>query len=152
MSLNIEEIRGLIADLENSSLREFKVVDGEFSLHLSKNKNEAVVNAPVQTPVVAPAAVTPDQAQVAAEPETLKTGTEIVAPMVGTVYLQPKPDAPMFKQVGDKVSVGETVAVIEAMKLMTEIHSEVSGTVAEILVANEEVVDYNKPLYRITTD
>ncbi|WP_238375770.1 acetyl-CoA carboxylase biotin carboxyl carrier protein, partial [Leuconostoc mesenteroides] len=107
---------------------------------------------PVQTPVVAPAAVTSDQAQVAAEPETLKTGTEIVAPMVGTVYLQPKPDAPMFKQVGDKVSVGETVAVIEAMKLMTEIHSEVSGTVAEILVANEEVVDYNKPLYRITTD
>lgn len=152
MSLNIEEIRGLIADLENSSLREFKVVDGEFSLHLSKNKNEAVVNAPVQTPVVAPAAVTSDQAQVAAEPETLKTGTEIVAPMVGTVYLQPKPDAPMFKQVGGKVSVGETVAVIEAMKLMTEIHSEVSGTVAEILVANEEVVDYNKPLYRITTD
>ncbi|MBZ1506740.1 acetyl-CoA carboxylase biotin carboxyl carrier protein [Leuconostoc mesenteroides] len=152
MSLNIEEIRGLIADLENSSLREFKVVDGEFSLHLSKNKNEAVVNAPVQTPVVAFAAVTSDQAQVAAEPETLKTGTEIVAPMVGTVYLQPKPDAPMFKQVGDKVSVGETVAVIEAMKLMTEIHSEVSGTVAEILVANEEVVDYNKPLYRITTD
>ena len=152
MSLNIEEIRGLIADLENSSLREFKVVDGEFSLHLSKNKNEAVVNAPVQTPVVAPADVTSEQAQVAAEPETPKTGTEIVAPMVGTVYLQPKPDAPMFKQVGDKVSVGETVAVIEAMKLMTEIHSEVSGTVAEILVANEEVVDYNKPLYRITTD
>lgn len=152
MSLNIEEIRGLIADLENSSLREFKVVDGEFSFHLSKNKNEAVVNAPVQTPVVAPAAVTSDQAQVAAEPETLTTGTKIVAPMVGTVYLQPKPDAPMFKQVGDKVSVGETVAVIEAMKLMTEIHSEVSGTVAEILVANEEVVDYNKPLYRITTD
>ena len=152
MSINIEEIRGLIADLENSSLREFKVVDGEFSLHLSKNKNEAVVNAPVQTPVVAPAAVTSDQAQVAAEPETLTTGTKIVAPMVGTVYLQPKPDAPMFKQVGDKVSVGETVAVIEAMKLMTEIHSEVSGTVAEILVANEEVVDYNKPLYRITTD
>ena len=152
MSLNIEEIRGLIADLENSSLREFKVVDGEFSLHLSKNKNEAVVNAPVQTPVVAPAVAASEQAQVAAEPETPKTGTEIVAPMVGTVYLQPKPDAPMFKQVGDKVSVGETVAVIEAMKLMTEIHSEVSGTVAEILVANEEVVDYNKPLYRITTD
>ncbi|ORI50306.1 acetyl-CoA carboxylase, biotin carboxyl carrier protein, partial [Leuconostoc mesenteroides subsp. cremoris] len=67
MSINIEEIRGLIADLENSSLRELKVVDGEFSLHLSKNKNEAVVNAPVQTPVVAPSAVTSDQAQVAAE-------------------------------------------------------------------------------------
>ncbi|QEA59272.1 acetyl-CoA carboxylase biotin carboxyl carrier protein [Leuconostoc koreense] len=152
MSLNIEEIRGLIADLENSSLREFKVIDGEFSLHLSKNKSESVVNTPVQTQATVPNAIAPEQTQVAAESEEPKAGTEIVAPMVGTVYLQPKPDAPMFKQVGDKVSVGETVAVIEAMKLMTEIHSEVSGTVAEILVANEEVVDYNKPLYRITTD
>ncbi|MGO0154952.1 acetyl-CoA carboxylase biotin carboxyl carrier protein [Leuconostoc mesenteroides] len=152
MSLNIEEIRGLIADLENSSLREFKVIDGEFSLHLSKNKSESVVNTPVQTQATVPNAIAPEQTQVAAESEAPKAGTEIVAPMVGTVYLQPKPDAPMFKQVGDKVSVGETVAVIEAMKLMTEIHSEVSGTVAEILVANEEVVDYNKPLYRITTD
>ena len=70
--------------------------------------------------------------------------------MVGTVYLQPKPEAPMFKQVGDKVAVGETVAVIEAMKLMTEIHSEVAGTIAEVLVENEEVVDYNKPLYIVT--
>lgn len=152
MSLNIEEIRGLIADLENSSLREFKVIDGEFSLHLSKNKSESVVNTPVPTQATVPNAIAPEPIQVAAESEAPKAGTEIVAPMVGTVYLQPKPDAPMFKQVGDKVSVGETVAVIEAMKLMTEIHSEVSGTVAEILVVNEEVVDYNKPLYRITTD
>ena len=72
--------------------------------------------------------------------------------MVGTVYLQPKPEAPMFKLVGDKVTVGETVAVIEAMKLMTEIHSEVSGTISEILVENEEVVDYNKPLYIVKPD
>ncbi|GMA69623.1 acetyl-CoA carboxylase, biotin carboxyl carrier protein [Leuconostoc litchii] len=153
MSLNIEEIRGLIADLENSSLREFKVVDGEFSLHLSKNKSESIANTPVQTPIATPDTINP--AAVPAQPaedEVAKSGTEIVAPMVGTVYLQPKPDAPMFKQVGDKVAVGETVAVIEAMKLMTEIHSETNGTVAEILVSNEEVVDYNKPLYRITTD
>ena len=58
----------------------------------------------------------------------------------------------MFKAIGDKVSVGETVAVIEAMKLMTEIHSDVAGTVSEILVENEEVVDYNKPLYVIVSD
>jgi len=58
----------------------------------------------------------------------------------------------MFKKVGDKVAVGETVAIIEAMKLMTEIHSEVSGTISDILVENEEVVDYNKPLYVVTED
>ncbi|MCT8388749.1 acetyl-CoA carboxylase biotin carboxyl carrier protein [Leuconostoc holzapfelii] len=150
MSLNIEEIRGLMADLENSSLREFQINDGEFSLHLSKNENAAVVTpAPAAAAAPAPvaAAEAPSEHPLA---KPVAAGAEIVAPMVGTVYLQPKPEAPMFKQVGDKVAVGETVAVIEAMKLMTEIHSEVAGTIAEILVENEEVVDYNKPLYIVT--
>ena len=154
MSLTIEEIRSIIADLENSSLREFQVSDGDFNLHLSKNENVAPVS-PVAAPApvaAAPVAAVAEQAatQPVAAPE--QAGTKIVAPMVGTVYLQPKPDAPMFKKVGDKVAVGETVAIIEAMKLMTEIHSEVSGTISDILVENEEVVDYNKPLYVVTED
>lgn len=154
MSLTIEEIRSLIADLENSSLREFQVSDGDFNLHLSKNENVAPVS-PVAAPApvaAAPVAAVAEQAatQPVAAPE--QAGTKIVAPMVGTVYLQPKPDAPMFKKVGDKVAVGETVAIIEAMKLMTEIHSEVSGTISDILVENEEVVDYNKLLYVVTED
>lgn len=144
MSLNIDEIRSLMADLENSSLREFQIIDGDFSLHLSKNDNAAIV-APALTAAAEPVVANEHPL---AKPVT--AGVEIVAPMVGTVYLQPKPEAPMFKQVGDKVAVGETVAVIEAMKLMTEIHSEVAGTIAEVLVENEEVVDYNKPLYIVT--
>ncbi|KAI3473934.1 hypothetical protein Pfo_028132 [Paulownia fortunei] len=130
---DIEEIRQLIADLENSSLREFEVTDGDFNLHLSKNEAASIINpvATTQNAPQAPAAPV-DAPHALAQPET--AGVEIVAPMVGTVYLQPKPEAPMFKQVGDKVTVGETVAVIEAMKLMTEIHSEVSGTISEILV------------------
>ena len=153
MSLNIDEIRSLMTDLENSSLREFKIDDGDFSLLLSKNDHTTVVNtpaAPAQTQVQEQTATSEIAEHPLAKPA--KVGTEIVAPMVGTVYLQPKPDAPMFKAVGDKVSVGETVAVIEAMKLMTEIHSDVAGTVSEILVENEEVVDYNKPLYIIVPD
>ncbi|MEX0380182.1 acetyl-CoA carboxylase biotin carboxyl carrier protein [Leuconostoc sp. MS02] len=153
MSLNIDEIRSLMTDLENSSLREFKIADGDFSLLLSKNDHATVVNtpvAPMQTQVQEPTGSETSIEHPLAKP--IKAGKEIVAPMVGTVYLQPKPDAPMFKSVGDKVSVGETVAVIEAMKLMTEIHSDVAGIVSEILVENEEVVDYNKPLYVITSD
>lgn len=148
MSLNIDEIRSLMADLENSSLREFQITDGDFSLHLSKHDNAAIV-APALTATAEPVAAneTPSEHPLA---KPVTAGVEIVAPMVGTVYLQPKPEAPMFKQVGDKVAVGETVAVIEAMKLMTEIHSEVAGTIAEVLVENEEVVDYNKPLYIVT--
>ncbi|MGR8773758.1 acetyl-CoA carboxylase biotin carboxyl carrier protein [Leuconostoc citreum] len=154
MSLTIEEIRSLIADLENSSLREFQVSDGDFNLHLSKNENVAPVSSVAAPAPVAAAPVAAVAEQAATQPVAApeQAGTKIVAPMVGTVYLQPKPDAPMFKKVGDKVAVGETVAIIEAMKLMTEIHSEVSGTISDILVENEEVVDYNKPLYVVTED
>lgn len=135
MNLNVQEIRELMADLEKSSLRDIAISDGDFSLHLSKNEQVATPAAPVAAPAAAPAA-----------------GKEIKAPMVGTVYLKPKPDEPDFKSVGDKVEKGETVAIIEAMKLMTEIKADVSGTISEILVENEEVVDYDKPLYRVTVD
>ena len=148
MSLNIDEIRSLMADLENSSLREFQITDGDFSLHLSKNDNAAIVALALAAAAESVTVNdTPNEHPLA---KPVAAGVEIVAPMVGTVYLQPKPEAPMFKQVGDKVAVGETVAVIEAMKLMTEIHSEVAGTIAEVLVENEEVVDYNKPIYIVT--
>ncbi|MBS9335260.1 acetyl-CoA carboxylase biotin carboxyl carrier protein [Fructobacillus sp. M1-13] len=161
MNLNVKEIRELMADLEKSSLRDIAIQDGDFSLHLSKNEQVAT-QAPVAAPAPAEkkaattAAPAADAASVAAPAEDAPTapaaGKEIKAPMVGTVYLKPKPDQPDFKSVGDHVEKGETVAIIEAMKLMTEIKADVSGTIAEILVENEEVVDYDKPLYRVTTD
>lgn len=154
MNLNVKEIRELMADLEKSSLRDIAIQDGDFSLHLSKNEQVAApaqASAPVQAASAsAPAAATTPAE--AAAPAAPAAGKEIKAPMVGTVYLNPKPDEPDFKNVGDHVEKGETVAIIEAMKLMTEIKADVSGTIAEILVENEEVVDYDKPLYRVTTD
>lgn len=154
MNLNVQEIRELMADLEKSSLRDIAIQDGDFSLHLSKNEQVAAPVAPA-APVAAAPTVANTAAPAAVEtaaPAAPAAGKEIKAPMVGTVYLKPKPDEPNFKAVGDKVEKGETVAIIEAMKLMTEIKSDVSGTIAEILVENEEVVDYDKPLYRVTTD
>ncbi|MFC4761150.1 acetyl-CoA carboxylase biotin carboxyl carrier protein [Fructobacillus durionis] len=160
MNLNVNEIRELMSDLEKSSLRDIAIQDGDFSLHLSKNEQVApaapaaaaapvaVASAPVSNEA-SPAAVSEVAAPAPAAPTA---GKEIKAPMVGTVYLKPKPEEPDFKSVGDHVEKGETVAIIEAMKLMTEIKSDVSGTIAEILVENEEVVDYDKPLYRVTTD
>ncbi len=156
MNLNVQEIRELMADLEKSSLRDIAISDGDFSLHLSKNEQAATPAAPVAAPAAAPAAPSVTNnvsaAPVASEPAAPAAGKEIKAPMVGTVYLKPKPDEPDFKSVGDKVEKGETVAIIEAMKLMTEIKADVSGTISEILVENEEVVDYDKPLYRVTVD
>lgn len=158
MNLNVKEIRELMADLEKSTLRDVYIQDGEFSLHLSKNEQvqggsapvAAVPSAPAAQPVANQAPATQAAAPEVATPAA--TGKEIKAPMVGTVYLQPKPGEPNFKNVGDHVEKGETVAIIEAMKLMTEIKSDVSGTIAEVLVDNEEVVDFDKPLYRVTTD
>ncbi|MDF7627195.1 acetyl-CoA carboxylase biotin carboxyl carrier protein [Lactobacillaceae bacterium L1_55_11] len=157
MDLDINEIRALMADLEKSSLRDLDLQAGDFSLHLSKNENSvspAANPAPAaQAPATAAApandsAAAPAPASQPAAPAP--AGEEILAPMVGTVYLQPKPDAPAFKKVGDQINKGDVVAVIEAMKLMTEIHSEVTGTLTEILVSNEEVVDFDKPLFRVT--
>lgn len=147
MSFDLEQIRQLMTELENSSLRELHVKDGEFDLLLSKNENTApaVVAAPAQAAGAPAAEVAVDNTPVA-DANT----KEIVAPLVGTVYLQPKPESPMFKSVGDQVKIGETVAIIEAMKLMTEIKSDVAGTIVEVLVENEQVVDYDKPLYRVS--
>lgn len=158
MNLNVKEIRELMADLEKSTLRDVYIQDGEFSLHLSKNEQVQGSNVPAPVAPSAPAAQS-DVNQTPTAPVTAPevaapaaAGKEIKAPMVGTVYLQPKPGEPNFKSVGDHVEKGETVAIIEAMKLMTEIKSDVSGTIAEVLVDNEEVVDFDKPLYRVTTD
>ncbi|CAH1851782.1 acetyl-CoA carboxylase biotin carboxyl carrier protein [Convivina praedatoris] len=156
MDLNIKEIRELMADLEKGSLREVNIQEGDFALHLSKNEN---ITSPVIAPVAAtsatPVATTPvptTETVSDASQSASVSGEEIKAPMVGTVYLKPKPDMPDFKQVGDHVEAGETVAIIEAMKLMTDIKSDVTGTIAQVLVKNEEVVDYDKPLYLITVD
>ncbi|WEV54378.1 acetyl-CoA carboxylase biotin carboxyl carrier protein [Leuconostocaceae bacterium ESL0723] len=156
MDLDINEIRALMADLEKSSLRDLDLQAGDFSLHLSKNENSAgpAANPAPAAPAPATAAAPADSAAApapASQPAApAPASEEILAPMVGTVYLQPKPDAPAFKKVGDQINKGDVVAVIEAMKLMTEIHSEVTGTLAEILVSNEEVVDFDKPLFRVT--
>ena len=158
MSLTLAEIKELIADLENGSIRDINIQDGNFQLHLSKNDATVPAVAPatavtnnVETPVAAVEATVPAAAAAAAT-TAAPAGAVIVSPMVGTIYLKPKPDAPQFKQVGDHVAVGETVAVVEAMKLMTDIKSDVAGTISEILVDSDDIVDFNKPIYRVTTD
>ena len=106
------------------------------------------VTAPAVAPVAMPAAAPEPAAQASvAAPEP--KGTEVTAPMVGVFYAAPAPGDEPFVHVGSKVKAGETLCIIEAMKLMNEIPSEVDGTVAEICVGNGQVVEYNQPLFRI---
>ncbi|MCM0582380.1 acetyl-CoA carboxylase, biotin carboxyl carrier protein [Weissella diestrammenae] len=150
MSLDFSEIRQLMAELEQSSLRELRIDDGDFHLHLSKNEQLAAMSTGLTSePTVDPVS---DEVKVNPMDKPAKPTSAIKAPLVGTVYLKAKPDAAAFKQVGDHVAVGEQVAIIEAMKLMTPVKSEVSGVITEILVEEEEVVDFDKPLFLVTEE
>ncbi|WP_439819205.1 acetyl-CoA carboxylase biotin carboxyl carrier protein [Weissella paramesenteroides] len=153
MSLQLDEIRTLMQDLENSSLREFSLQSEDFSLHLSKNEVSQPVMAATTQPVTDTQSVVSEKK---ATEGTADLGTDnsvlVEAPLVGTVYLKPKPDAAPFKEVGDHVQVGEQVAIIEAMKLMTPVKSEVTGVIKEILVEEEDVVDYGHALFRVQPD
>lgn len=101
--------------------------------------------APAPVVQVAPVAAAPT----ASAPAPVADHLEVVAPIVGTYYGSPSPDAPPFVQVGDRVKVGQVLCIIEAMKLMNEIEAEVAGTVVELLVRNEDPVEYGQPLLRI---
>lgn len=147
--MDTEMIEVLIKQLEQSSLHELELTLGNDSLHLVK---ASAAPAPiVNTQATVPSQpVTPETA-VPAEPEA-PTGTAIKAPLVGIVYLSPKPDADPYFEVGAHVNKGEVVCIIESMKMMNEIKSTVSGTLKEINVDNESLVEYDQALVTIEED
>ena len=125
-------------------------------MHLSKKENTCYVTENLSAPVNA---VTTSAAEIkkAAEgdqisgtsAEEIPVGNVVESPLVGTFYAAPAEDAESFVKVGDRVEKGQTLGIVEAMKLMNEIESDYSGTVAEILVNNQEGVEYGQPLFRI---
>ncbi len=157
--VNINEIKELVSQFDQSSLTEFDLREGQFELYMNKNDSSRGMGSSVpvtEVPnVVAaePAVSSPAQPDISKENLPSKTesfdGIEIKSPIVGIVYLQPAPDKPSFKVVGDNVAKGEVICIIEAMKLMNEITSEVDGKIVEVLVENEAVVEYGQPLFRI---
>ncbi|MGF0071593.1 acetyl-CoA carboxylase biotin carboxyl carrier protein [Streptococcus orisratti] len=160
--MNISEVKELMAQFDASSLKEFsfKTVDGE--LAFSKNDHQLVqaqaplppVSTPtfVATPVVATTQEEdPEAAQAISKEETpaVAEGEEVPSPLVGVAYLASSPDKPAFVSVGDSVKKGQTLLIIEAMKVMNEIPAPRDGIVTEILVTNEEVVEFGQGLVRI---
>lgn len=157
--MNFNEVKELLQLFDQSTIREFDIAIDNVDLHMSKNEHrgQALVNTPqlVETktqvadqPIISPAtpAVSPAEALAPAAPAAGKT---VNSPIVGVVYLSSAPDKPVFKKVGDSVEVGETLCIVEAMKLMNEITSDIAGTITEILIENEQVVEYGQPLFRI---
>lgn len=144
----IEAVRELVRIVAQSDISELKIERGDAKLHLKRGVNgQAFVSGATAFPVSAPVAQLFTQAPAAAAgPLEMPAGHTIVAPMVGTYYSSPSPKDSAFVQEGDEVHVGDTVGIVEAMKMMNEIESEFSGRVARLLVKNGQPVEYGQPL------
>ncbi|MEJ2691868.1 MAG: acetyl-CoA carboxylase biotin carboxyl carrier protein [Candidatus Thiodiazotropha sp.] len=150
--MDIRKVKKLIELLEESDVAEIEIHEGEESVRISRNSNAAAAMAmPAmvqQAPMAAPAPVAPTSAP--AEEDTPEiVGHALRSPMVGTFYRAPSPGSKPFVEVGQQVSAGDTLCIIEAMKILNQIESDKSGTVKQILVENGEPVEYNEPLFII---
>ena len=143
--MDVKEIESLARLMKENGLTALELTEGEAKLKLERRMEPAAAPAPAApaAPVAAALGVTP------AEGPAQTEGTLVLSPTVGVFYSAPNPDSKPFVEVGDQVKKGDTLCIIEAMKLMNEIPAEVDGTIAEVCVGNGQVVEYNQPLFRI---
>ena len=153
MQMNQEELRSLLEFLSGSDIQELKLEGDDFRLEVRRN-------LPGPAPVLMPAAAAPLAAPAPAAPVAVPPPAaaaarsdlvDVRAPMVGIFYRAPAPGEAPFVELGNRVSVGQTICILEAMKLMNELEAELSGEVVEILVENGTPVEYNQVLMRVRT-
>jgi acetyl-CoA carboxylase biotin carboxyl carrier protein len=156
--MKTSEIRDLIDFISESGLNEVNIETKELKLHVKREPDQKVLKssaAPMMAmqapaPALQQAAAPAPKAEKPAAPS--KTTVEIKSPMIGTFYRSANPDSPAFASVGDKVTKGQTVCIIEAMKLFNEIESEVSGTVVKVMIENSSPVEYDQVLFVVEPD
>jgi len=154
MDLNL--LKKLIKMVEQSDITDFTVQEGELKVSISKNSNQS---QQIQIQPAVDYGKPPTIMQHSGQPAELKPAPakvqsnlhEIKSPIVGTFYRAPAPDADPYVQVGDMVSVGSVLCIVEAMKLMNEIECDMSGKIVKILIENATPVEYNQPLFLIET-
>ncbi len=154
--MDIRKVKKLIELLDESGIAEIEITEGEEAVRISRYPAGGVTQAPPMpvmmspaTPeaaVAAPAAAAPESAAAVVE---RAPGTEVLAPMVGTYYGAPSPDAQPYVQVGDEVAAGDTLCIIEAMKMMNTIEAETAGRIAAIQVENGQPVEFGQVLFVI---
>jgi len=149
--VDIRKIKKLIELLESSSLTELEIHEGEESVKLSRNTHSvapAAMPMSVSAPIVAPpVSVSTEATEVST---AVEDGNIQRSPMVGTFYTASSPEAEPFVKVGQKVEVGDTLCIVEAMKMFNQIESEFAGTVTKILVENGQPIEFDEPLYVIS--
>jgi len=160
VSINFQELRDLLGAISQTDITELVLKNADFELTVRKDKGlvavapTAIAPQTVETvsspPATAPTAVAPPAPQAAAVPTVDdKKWVDVTSPMVGTFYSAPAPDEDPFVGVGDRITKGDTVCIIEAMKLMNEIEGEVTGQIMEIAVQNGEPVEFGQVLMRV---
>jgi acetyl-CoA carboxylase biotin carboxyl carrier protein len=157
--MDLRKLKTLIDLVSESGISELEVTEGEGKVRIVKNAPPIYVqsapgyapqmSAPAQSVALPTEAAAPAPAAGAAAPAAAPQGHVVTSPMVGTFYRAPSPGADPFVQVGDTVKEGQTICIIEAMKLLNEIESDKAGVVKEILVENGQAVEYGQPLYLI---
>lgn len=151
--MKIDEIRELLKIIDSTDLDYVKLQTDDLKLEASKKCK----STDATSPATIKDATKDDISEIAVEKLTTKDNDEenfdklhtVTAPLMGTFYASPNPDSDNFVKVGDIVNKGETLCILEAMKLMNEITSEIKGEIIEVLTKNEELVEYNQPLFKI---
>ncbi|MBD8808830.1 MULTISPECIES: acetyl-CoA carboxylase biotin carboxyl carrier protein [Pseudomonas syringae group] len=151
--MDIRKVKKLIELLEESGIDELEIREGEESVRISRHSKTpaqpyyAPPPAPVAAPVAAPAPAAPIAAEAPSAPAL--NGHVVKSPMVGTFYRTPAPTSPAFVEVGKTVKVGDTICIVEAMKMMNHITAEKAGVIESILVENGQPVEFDQPLFTI---
>ncbi len=157
MSMDIKQIQDLIKFVAKSGVNEVSIEEKDFKITIKTNQEPTYVTATIPAPVaahipqpVAPVVVPSEAAKpVAAKTDDTSNYVTIKSPMIGTLYRSPSPDKPVFVNVGDEITAGKVVCIVEAMKLFNEIESEVSGKIVKVLVDDAQPVEYDQPLFLV---
>jgi acetyl-CoA carboxylase biotin carboxyl carrier protein len=146
--VDIRKVKKLIELLEESGISEIEISEGEESVRISRYPNPGMMSFAPPQQYYAPQPAPPEQKS-EAQAEPAKKGHHVTAPMVGTFYGSPSPGAKAFVDIGSRVAVGDTLCIIEAMKMMNQIEADVAGKVVSILVDNGDPVEFGQPLFEI---
>lgn len=151
--MDIRKVKKLIELLEESGIDELEIKEGEESVRISRHSKTPAAQqfyapAPMAAPAAAPAAAAAPAVEAAAAAPVLK-GTVIRSPMVGTFYRKPSPTSPNFAEVGQSIKKGDTLCIVEAMKMMNHIEADVGGVIDAILVEDGQPVEFDQPLFTI---
>lgn len=159
--MNLKEIQQLVKLISTSNVDVLEIEKGDFHLKIKRNEVKHVAapmmaapmqQAPLAQPAQPVAESSPKSEASIPAAEAKSSGVEIKSPMIGTFYRSASPDKPAFVSVGDEVKVGQTLCIVEAMKLFNEIESEVAGTIIKVLVDDVSPVEYDQPLFLIVPD